>query len=76
MQEERPFAYQWIGGKRLTVNCEFVLENNKVHFTFPNSYDKGVELIIDPVLVFACSSGSTADNFGMTATYDANGKVK
>ena len=26
-------------------------------------------------LVFACSSGSTADNFGMTATYDGQGNL-
>ncbi len=75
MQEQRPFAYQWVGGKRLSVNCEFVLENNIVHFVFPDGYNRAVELIIDPILVFACSSGSTADNFGMTATYDANGNL-
>ncbi len=75
MQEERPFAYQLINGKRTSINCEFVLENNKVHFAFPEGYNKTVELIIDPILVFACSSGSAADNFGMTATYDAQGNL-
>ena len=75
MQEQRPFAYQWIENKRVTVPCEFVLENNKVHFSFPEGYNKTVELVIDPILVFACSSGSTADNFGMTATYDAQGDL-
>jgi hypothetical protein len=29
--------------------------------------------VIDPLLVFAAQSGSLADNFGMTATYDNNG---
>ena len=75
MQEERPYAYQWIGAKKVNVNCEFVLEKNKVHFLFPEGYDKSNELIIDPVLVFACSSGSTADNFGMTATFDGQGNL-
>ncbi len=75
IQEQRPFAYQWIGSTKKNVNCEFVLENNIVHFTFPDGYNKSAELIIDPVLVFACSSGSTADNFGMTATYDAGGNL-
>ena len=73
--EQRPYAYQWIEGKQVEVLCEFVLENNIVHFQFPNGYDKKSELIIDPVLVFACSSGSIADNFGMTATYDAQGNL-
>lgn len=75
MQEQRPYAYQWIDGKQVDVLCEFVLENSIVHFQFPNGYDKKSELIIDPVLVFACSSGSIADNFGMTATYDAQGDL-
>ncbi len=75
MLEQHPYAYQWIGGKRAEVPCEFVLENNTVSFNFPRGYDKGYELVIDPVLVFACSSGSTADNFGMTATYDAQGNL-
>jgi len=73
--EQKPYAYQWIGGKQVEVACEFVLENNTVQFQFPNGYDKKNELIIDPVLVFACSSGSVADNFGMTATYDAHGNL-
>ncbi|OFY86544.1 MAG: hypothetical protein A3F72_08675 [Bacteroidetes bacterium RIFCSPLOWO2_12_FULL_35_15] len=75
MTEEQPFAYQWIGGKRVNVPCEFVLKNSTVSFYFPQGYDKGFELVIDPILVFACSSGSTADNFGMTATYDSQGNL-
>lgn len=75
MTEQHPFAYQWINGKRVEVPCEFVLKDNVVSFAFPRGYEKGFELVIDPVLVFACSSGSTADNFGMTATYDAQGNL-
>lgn len=73
--EQHPYAYQWIGGKRLEVPCEFILKNTTVSFHFPRGYTKGVELVIDPVLVFACSSGSSSDNFGMTATYDSDGNL-
>ena len=73
--EQNPYAYQWIGGRKVEVPCEFVLDNNIVSFSFPSGYDKKYELVIDPVLIFACSSGSTADNFGMTATYDAQGNL-
>ncbi len=73
ISEQKPFAYQWILGKQVEVPCEFVLKNTTVSFRFPHGYDKNKELIIDPILVFAASSGSTADNFGMTATYDAQG---
>jgi gliding motility-associated-like protein len=75
LTEQHPYAYQWIRGKQVEVACEFVLENNTVHFNFPHGYDKGEELIIDPILIFACSSGSIADNFGMTATYDSHGDL-
>ncbi len=73
--EQSPYAYQWIGSRKVEVQCEFVLENKTVRFNFPQGYNKAYELIIDPVLVFACSSGSLADNFGMTATYDAEGNL-
>ncbi len=75
MQEQRPYAYQWIEGRRVEVPCEFVLENSVVSFSFPQGYEKGYELVIDPILVFACTSGSQADNFGMTATYDSKGDL-
>lgn len=75
MVEEKPFAYQWIEGAEVAVPCEFVLENKAIHFRFPKGYNKNLDLVIDPVLVFACSSGSTADNFGMTATYDPEGDL-
>jgi gliding motility-associated-like protein len=73
--EEKPYAYQLINGKKVEVPCEFMLENDVVTFRFPRGYDKELELVIDPILVFACSSGSVADNFGMTATYDAVGNL-
>jgi hypothetical protein len=75
LYEQHPYAYQWIGNKRVDVPCEFVLENTTVHFKFSQGYNKNFELVIDPVLVFAASSGSVADNFGHTATYDEQGNL-
>lgn len=75
LTEQHPYAYQWIKGKRIEIPCEFILNKTTVSFYFPKGYDKGYELIVDPILVFACSSGSIADNFGMTATYDADGNL-
>lgn len=73
--EKAPVAYQIINGKRKTVKCEFVLENNILSFHFPKGYNKKHELIIDPVLVFSTYTGSSADNFGCTATYDDAGNM-
>jgi gliding motility-associated-like protein len=75
LYEQRPYAYQWVGSKRVDVPCEFVLENTTVHFNFPQGYNKNYELVIDPVLVFAASSGSVANNFGHTGTYDEQGNL-
>jgi gliding motility-associated-like protein len=75
MVEQKPYAYQVINGNKVEVPCNFVLKKTTVSFEFPQGYNKEYEIIIDPVLIFACSSGSTADNFGMTATYDSLGNL-
>ena len=71
--EMQPYAYQYVGGEKKEVSCRYVLRGDKVMFHFPKGYDKNSTLIIDPVVVFATYSGSTADNWGFTATYDNQG---
>lgn len=75
VREQRPYAYQQINGEIKEVICKYKLENNVLGFDFPKGYDKRYDLVIDPVLVFAAQSGSSADNFGMTATFDAQGNL-
>lgn len=71
--EKPPYAYQEIGGQKKTVPCSFSLSNNEVTFVLAENYDSSLPLIIDPTLIFCSYSGSVADNFGMTATYDDQG---
>ena len=73
--EQKPYAYQTINGKRIEVPCRFELKGSKVSFKILAPYNKDLPLIIDPILVFASYSGSTADNFGMTATYGFDGSL-
>jgi len=73
--EKKPVAFQIIEGKRIEIPCEYVLDENLVTFRFPEGYNQSQELVIDPELVFASYSGSTADNFGSSATYDASGNL-
>jgi len=73
--EQKPYAYQIIDGVEKEVPCQFVLKNKVVHFKFPKSYDHSRELIIDPALIFSSYSGSPADNWGYTATYDESGHL-
>lgn len=73
--ESKPYAYQIIDGKKLEVPCNFAVENNEVYFSLPSGFDSNYDLVIDPALVFSTFSGSTADNFGYTATYDSKGEA-
>ncbi|MBX3163947.1 MAG: PKD domain-containing protein [Bacteroidetes bacterium] len=73
--EHKPYAYQTIDGTITEVPCEYKLSKNVVTFHFPKGYNKNYDLVIDPLLVFAAQSGSTADNFGMTATFDPQGNL-
>lgn len=73
--EKRPYAYQFINGKKKSVECRFHLEGNTLSFSFPNGYDACEQLVIDPLLIFSTYSGSTADNWGSTATPGENGTL-
>ncbi|HEY1038082.1 MAG TPA: PKD domain-containing protein, partial [Bacteroidia bacterium] len=67
--QKAPLAYQDINGKRIKVKCSYKLQGNIISFE-TGSYNHNYTLTIDPTLVFASFTGSTSDNFGMTATYD------
>lgn len=72
--EQKPYAFQIIGGDTLEVSCHYTLKKEgdgyELGFATGN-YDKSHALIIDPILVFSTYSGSQGDNFGFTATYDS-----
>jgi gliding motility-associated-like protein len=74
IREKKPFSYQIINGNIKEVSCDFKLKDGLVIFQL-GKYNKNVELIIDPTLVFATYSGSVTDNFGMTATYGYDGSA-
>lgn len=71
--EQKPYAYQVSNGIEHPVDCRFKLEGNEVTFELPNGYDRDLPLIIDPILIFSTFSGSTGDNFGVTAAFDSQG---
>lgn len=75
MQEKAPIAYQMIGKDSIAVQCAYSLNQDEVTFSFPEGYDKKYPLIIDPLLIFSTFSGSSADNWGNTATYDDEGNL-
>ncbi len=71
--ESSPVSYQLKGRKKDNVRCQYKLKENILSFELPQGYDKARELIIDPSIIFSTYSGSTADNWGFTGTFDSKG---
>ena len=73
--ELAPQAFQTTGGgERQPVPCRYVLRGNVLSFAL-GPYDHNRLLTIDPVVQFSTLTGSTADNWGFTATYDNAGNM-
>lgn len=72
--EEIPSVYQIIEGERIEVDAFYDIKDNVVYFDL-GDYDPNHELIIDPKLIFSSFTGSSADNWGYTATYDNAGNL-
>lgn len=73
--EQKPYAYQMINGVEVPIECNYVLENQIISFSFPKGYNKGYPLVIDPIVVASTYSGSTATTYGHCATYDNSGNI-
>ena len=73
--EHAPQAWQTdAAGRRRAVPCRYALTDGTVRFAL-GPYDHGRVLTIDPVVVFASYTGSRANNWGFTATYDPAGNL-
>lgn len=73
--EVAPYAYQGDGAGKREVPVSYRLRDSIVSFHIGKGYDPTLPLVIDPRLIFATYSGSTSDNWGYTATYDAQGDL-
>ena len=73
--EQAPVAYQIIKDQKIEIPCKYVLNENVISFKLLKPYNKKYPLIIDPVLIFSTYSGSSAMNWGQTATYDNSGHL-
>lgn len=71
-KELYPYSYQIIDNVRTEVNTSYDVKNKIVKFKVKN-YSSSNTLIIDPTEIFFSYTGSTADNWGFTATYGPDG---
>jgi gliding motility-associated-like protein len=70
--ELEPYSYQTNVNVKSDVVTKYTIKDNVVSFSI-NKYDPAYTLIIDPQLIFSSFTGSTADNWGYTATPGADG---
>lgn len=73
--EQRPVAWTVENGAHVPVKCAYELVGNELRYAFPEGFDRKQVLVIDPTVIFSSYTGSTADNFGFTATYDDDGHL-
>lgn len=73
VKEQTPYTYQLINNSRTEIPCSYDVRGNIVRFKLGGVYSKTTTLVIDPSLIFSTFTGSTADNWGYTATYDGKG---
>lgn len=72
IKEMPPVSYVVADEGKQNIDCKYELKGNILRFNLQN-YNTSKTLVIDPTLVFSTFSGSYADNWGYTATYDGAG---
>ena len=73
--ESAPKAWSYLNGVKKPIAISYKLDGNVCGFNFSNLNASFDSLIIDPSLTFSTFSGSSADNWGFTATPDAAGNL-
>ena len=71
--EMAPYTYQLLKAGRTEIPASFAVKGNIVRFKLGAAYSRTSTLVIDPSVIFSTFTGSTADNWGYTATYDGRG---
>lgn len=73
-RESAPYSYQPdVQGKK-EISSRYKLDGNLLRFSVKD-YDPTKILVIDPSIIFCSFSGSSADNWGFTATYGPDGAM-
>lgn len=76
IKDEKPISFLYEEGNIKTIESQFVLTDSTITFDVKHSDIKSNQTLeIDPQIIFSSYSGSTADNFGSTATYDNAGNL-
>ncbi|MBS1734494.1 MAG: hypothetical protein JST02_14460, partial [Bacteroidetes bacterium] len=69
-----PYSYQPSLAGKQELDCRYEVKNNVVTFQLKN-YDPTTTVVIDPSIIFSTLTGSSADNWGYTATPGPDGSL-
>lgn len=73
--QEAPLAYQvHKDGSIRKIECHYRLKGTVLSFEM-GEYNRHLPLVIDPTLIFSTYTGSSADNWGMSASFDQGGNA-
>lgn len=75
IKDSKPISFQNSNQYIKNIETNFVVTQRKVSFEFSAATEPDIPIIIDPTLIFSTYSGSKADNFGYTATYNSLGHL-
>ncbi len=75
VQENKPVCFTEDAGMRKDVNAVYRKNADDIITFALDAYNPGEQLTIDPELIFSTFSGSFADNWGFTATFDDAGNL-
>ena len=73
--QQRPFAYQEIGGQQCVVECSYELRGEGRFGFHVGDYDPGHPLVIDPILLFGTFLGGSGLEETHDCKVDAQGAV-
>ncbi|NBV67353.1 MAG: PKD domain-containing protein [Flavobacteriia bacterium] len=73
--QTKPKAWAYANGQQKEINIQFKEHEGVWGFGFPEGLPSYDSLTIDPSLTFSTFSGSSADNWGFTATPDVAGNL-
>ena len=72
--EQKPTAFQFVGEEQVFIDCAFQVNGKQLGFEI-GQYNHDLPLYIDPVIIASTYSGSTAEAFGHSATFDGPGNI-
>ena len=76
IQESMPRVWGVNDKAETDLKAGYELQNGEIRFSIDMAQQRSwKKLVIDPILVFSTYSGSRADNFGCTGTYDELGNA-